>query len=334
MEEHVHGEEEEIFDLNPILPEIYNATSHEHLFSINSNISHPEACNHASSRSSANSTDDDQLLIMNNSITYHHHSLSSTAQQLISSKPSSSASTSKLISFESSNTASLSLIPATNPQTPYGSSMIEMSSTPQIIKFSSSAEDDDFGGSQYSHDAAHEIRQKSGFTATRTLLQAQDHVMAERKRREKLGQLFISLSKAVPGLKKLDKASLLEDAINHLKTLQERLRVLEEEDVVRNNRSSIDNYNSTAGSTSTHDQSAAPEIKARISNRNVLISICCDKQKGLISRIPYEMEKMHLTVVDMRAMPFGGGAALYITILAEVLIILSLTTIDDQLNIL
>lgn len=37
----------------------------------------------------------------------------------------------------------------------------------------------------------------------RTPLQAQEHVTAERKRREKMGELFISLSKLVPGLKKV-----------------------------------------------------------------------------------------------------------------------------------
>ena len=40
-------------------------------------------------------------------------------------------------------------------------------------------------------------------TITRNSLQAQDHVMAERKRREKLSQRFIALSAIVPGLKKV-----------------------------------------------------------------------------------------------------------------------------------
>lgn len=38
---------------------------------------------------------------------------------------------------------------------------------------------------------------------TRSPLQAQYHVEAERKRRERLSDLFISLSKIVPGLKKV-----------------------------------------------------------------------------------------------------------------------------------
>lgn len=37
----------------------------------------------------------------------------------------------------------------------------------------------------------------------RTPIQAQYHIEAERKRREKLSDLFIALSKVVPGLKKV-----------------------------------------------------------------------------------------------------------------------------------
>lgn len=38
---------------------------------------------------------------------------------------------------------------------------------------------------------------------SRSPSQAQDHVIAERKRREKLSQRFIALSAVVPGLKKV-----------------------------------------------------------------------------------------------------------------------------------
>ncbi|CAM8889722.1 unnamed protein product [Rhodiola kirilowii] len=50
---------------------------------------------------------------------------------------------------------------------------------------------------------------------------ALDHVVAERKRREKLNQRFIALSALVPNLKKMDKASVLAGAVRYLKELQE-----------------------------------------------------------------------------------------------------------------
>lgn len=46
------------------------------------------------------------------------------------------------------------------------------------------------------------IANKASIT-TRNPIQAQDHVMAERKRREKLSQSFIALSAVLPGLKKV-----------------------------------------------------------------------------------------------------------------------------------
>ncbi|KAK9144144.1 hypothetical protein Sjap_004047 [Stephania japonica] len=46
---------------------------------------------------------------------------------------------------------------------------------------------------------------------------SQDHIIAERKRREKLSQCFIALSAIVPNLKKMDKASVLGDAIKYMK---------------------------------------------------------------------------------------------------------------------
>lgn len=55
----------------------------------------------------------------------------------------------------------------------------------------------------------HEIKTRQGttnkrpYSMTRTPAHAQDHILAERKRREKLSQRFIALSAIVPGLKKV-----------------------------------------------------------------------------------------------------------------------------------
>ncbi|KAG4999453.1 hypothetical protein JHK82_020621 [Glycine max] len=63
--------------------------------------------------------------------------------------------------------------------------------------------------------------------------QPQDHIIAERKRREKLSQRFIALSALVPGLQKTDKASVLGDAIKYLKQLPEKVKALEEEQIMK-----------------------------------------------------------------------------------------------------
>ncbi|KAK6142479.1 hypothetical protein DH2020_022827 [Rehmannia glutinosa] len=261
---------------------------------------------------------DDQPLILSNYCT--------SDQKIIITKPSSSAAVliaPQLISFESSSNTSY--LPNYSDTAHNYNSNLEMdkdynSLTSQIIKFSSCADQDE--STQYYDDVENgiNINMKRVCTANRTPLQAQDHVMAERKRRQNLTRLFVSLSKVVPGLKKLDKVSLLEDAINHLKALQERVKILEEKkEIKRSSSIDIDDYNESSTNNNTENtiESVDPEIiKVRISNKHVLIKIYCKKQNGLMSRIPSEMEKMNLSVMDMRIMPFGG-AALDITIHAE-----------------
>ncbi|KAJ4904341.1 Transcription factor ABA-INDUCIBLE bHLH-TYPE [Raphanus sativus] len=58
-----------------------------------------------------------------------------------------------------------------------------------------------------------------------------NHVEAERQRREKLNQRFYALRAVVPNISKMDKASLLEDAISYIKELQEKVKSIEAEGV-------------------------------------------------------------------------------------------------------
>ncbi|CAO1947788.1 unnamed protein product [Urochloa humidicola] len=51
-----------------------------------------------------------------------------------------------------------------------------------------------------------------------------NHVEAERQRREKLNQRFYALRAVVPNISKMDKASLLSDAIAYIQELEDRLR--------------------------------------------------------------------------------------------------------------
>ncbi|KAK8472471.1 hypothetical protein PHAVU_002G216700 [Phaseolus vulgaris] len=74
------------------------------------------------------------------------------------------------------------------------------------------------------------------------IYQPPDHIIAERKRREKLSQRFIALSALVPGLQKTDKASILGDAINYLKQLQEKVKALEEERNMKKTVESVQDF--------------------------------------------------------------------------------------------
>ncbi|KAL1824189.1 hypothetical protein ACET3Z_010967 [Daucus carota] len=173
----------------------------------------------------------------------------------------------------------------------------------------------------------------------------QDHVIAERKRRERLTERFIALSAIVPGLKKLDKASVLGDAVKYLKQLQQRVELLEEQikkkkkfeesPIVSQNDSSKLPAASEGYSSSCDDNSGGggypnkttAEIEARILEKNVLIKIHCKKQKGFVSKMLSEIDQLHLTVVSSNVLPFGDFA-MDITVICQMHAECSLTVED------
>ncbi|KAL2522623.1 transcription factor bHLH [Forsythia ovata] len=155
--------------------------------------------------------------------------------------------------------------------------------------------------------------------------QTYDHIIAERKRREQLSQLFVTLSTIVPGLKKMDKTSVLGDTIKYLKSLQGRVNTLEEEAtkqnlesmvVVKRSRLLVDDEGLSYDSNSSGELQPLPEIEARVCNNNIHLSIHIKKHKGVLLKILGEVEKLNLTILNTNVTPFGNFA-LNITIIAE-----------------
>ncbi|CAH8344409.1 unnamed protein product [Eruca vesicaria subsp. sativa] len=156
---------------------------------------------------------------------------------------------------------------------------------------------------------------------------SQDHIIAERKRREKLTQRFVALSALVPGLKKMDKASVLGDALKHIKFLQERVKEFEEQKrerrlesvvLVKKSKLILDDNNQSSASSCCEDGSSGldlPEIEVRFSDKDVLIKILCEKQKGHVTKIMAEIEKLHFSITNSNVLPFGP--TLDITIIAK-----------------
>ncbi|KAH9614087.1 hypothetical protein KSS87_003174 [Heliosperma pusillum] len=141
--------------------------------------------------------------------------------------------------------------------------------------------------------------------------QCQNHIIAERQRRQNLSQRFIALSALIPGLKKMDKTSVLGEAITHMKQLKERVKILEEDKarravdsvvVVQRSRVVVENEsNSSTSNDSSHSTGVTydeqfPEVEARFSNRSVLIKIHCQMQIGLLSKIINKIENIHLSM--------------------------------------
>ncbi|CAN6291999.1 unnamed protein product [Urochloa humidicola] len=162
---------------------------------------------------------------------------------------------------------------------------------------------------------------------------AQDHIIAERKRREKINQRFIELSTVIPGLKKMDKATILSDATRHVKELQEKVKVLEaggssgrsvETRLVLVNRpclhgtAAMDDDGSplpaSPGTPTARD--GLPEIEVRFSEKSVMVRVHCENSKGVLVKVLAEMEDLQLIIIHANVMPFLAST-LIIAVTAE-----------------
>ncbi|KAL7221665.1 hypothetical protein ACSBR1_023590 [Camellia fascicularis] len=170
-------------------------------------------------------------------------------------------------------------------------------------------------------------RTKKFCATSRAPGQARNHILAERKRRERLNQKLISLSALIPGLKKMDKASILEDAIKYIKHLQEHVQTLEKgakkklveptiHSMMKCGPSWEDDNVSSDENLDENFKKLSPEIEVKILEKNVLFRIHCEKNGDVVAKILSKMPTLHLNVVSSSVLPFG--VALEITIVAQV----------------
>nr|CAB3487123.1 unnamed protein product [Digitaria exilis] len=161
---------------------------------------------------------------------------------------------------------------------------------------------------------------------------AQEHIIAERKRREKINQRFVELSTVIPGLKKMDKATILSDATRYVKELQEKLKELENGS---NNDRSIESWvlvkktcvtvpdegssppSWTSSGTAATSRKPLPEIEVRfLEEKSVVVRIHCEDGKGVAVRVLTEVDELHLNIIHANVMPFLAST-LIITITAK-----------------
>jgi hypothetical protein len=125
----------------------------------------------------------------------------------------------------------------------------------------------------------------------------------------------------------MDKASVLGDAIKYVKTLQEKLRTIEEQMPKKRVRSlsnlkipptSIDKEGLPTSGTGSgaekvdnevivrEDDGPAPEIEARAVDRSVMIRMHCEKRKGLLVRCLAELERLKLAILSANMLSFSS----------------------------
>uniref|UniRef100_A0A453JHV8 BHLH domain-containing protein n=1 Tax=Aegilops tauschii subsp. strangulata TaxID=200361 RepID=A0A453JHV8_AEGTS len=157
----------------------------------------------------------------------------------------------------------------------------------------------------------------------------QDHIIAERRRREKINQRFIELSTVIPNLKKMDKATILGDAVKYVRELQDKVKTMEDDDsaaatttttirsavlVSKKIKADDDDDDEDAGESS---HGGLPEIEVRVSGeKTVLVRIHCKNARGLLVRVLAEVEELRLAITHTSVMPFPADTAI-ITITAK-----------------
>lgn len=123
-----------------------------------------------------------------------------------------------------------------------------------------------------------------------------NHVEAERQRREKLNQRFYALRAIVPNISKMDKASLLGDAIAYITELQKKLNDLESD----KERPSISEVK-----PNTEVKAVTPNIDIEAGREEVTVKVSCQLDAHPISRFIRGIKDAQATIVDAQ---FASGS--------------------------
>lgn len=128
--------------------------------------------------------------------------------------------------------------------------------------------------------------------------QALNHVEAERQRREKLNQRFYALRAVVPNISKMDKASLLGDAISYITELQMKLKEMEAE---RENQSSSSRDTSATDANSTSDaRGQTSDVEVQATDDEVIVRLSYPVDAHPVSRVIQAFKNADINVTDSK----------------------------------
>ncbi|TVU09485.1 hypothetical protein EJB05_42961, partial [Eragrostis curvula] len=171
-----------------------------------------------------------------------------------------------------------------------------------------------------------QVREATPDRRGRAPLNAQEHVMAERKRREKMQQLFVALATIVPDLTKTDKISILGTTVEYVKKLEEKVKTLEEQNTKRTYESTVleskHHVSTHIDGASSSDEIATgvvgsgPVIEASVYGDTILLKMCCEQKKGVLVMVLTELENQGLSIANTSILPITDSC-LSITVTAK-----------------
>ncbi|XP_062226390.1 anthocyanin regulatory R-S protein-like isoform X2 [Phragmites australis] len=164
-----------------------------------------------------------------------------------------------------------------------------------------------------------------------------NHVMTERRRREKLNEMFVILKSLVPSIHKVDKASILAETIAYLKELERRVQELESSRELishpdeargqkRHDREIIEKRASGAKRKKASELRADMEgehnwvlskdgtsnVTVTVTEKDVLLEVQCRWEELLVTRVFDAIKSLHLDVLSVQASTPDGFMGLKI----------------------
>ncbi|KAJ4961039.1 hypothetical protein NE237_020949 [Protea cynaroides] len=166
------------------------------------------------------------------------------------------------------------------------------------------------------------------------------NLITERNRRNRINDRLLVLRALVPKITKMDKASILGDAIDYIEELQGTVKKLQDEveelEDEQDNKNSIhlqisnttgftvqDNEHShvTVSSAPTHqnqgsssvngiekpaqEQRVEVEVK-QIGAKEFFVRLCCEQRKGGFGKLMEAMNGLGLLITDLNVVTYGG----------------------------